>query len=185
MLSSHRLLITSQLAVVSLHYISSTVMIVVTHSLWLLWSFGILLRCVFCVSAECKCASLDLAFIVDSSESIGSSNFALAKDFIITVIDRLTKDQQVKVMSPWIYLCFRQWLCYISYNIFLPRPLQPTWYLWFVFIHNDGKTTFWKLLGNVSVRKDLKIESVNKRYCLGFWNLLLCLSSDSPLPVWI
>uniref|UniRef100_A0A3Q3ECC3 Collagen, type VI, alpha 1 n=1 Tax=Labrus bergylta TaxID=56723 RepID=A0A3Q3ECC3_9LABR len=33
----------------------------------------------------CKCASLDLAFIVDSSESIGSTNFALAKDFIITV----------------------------------------------------------------------------------------------------
>uniref|UniRef100_A0A3Q3DH54 Collagen type VI alpha 1 chain n=1 Tax=Hippocampus comes TaxID=109280 RepID=A0A3Q3DH54_HIPCM len=33
----------------------------------------------------CKCAALDLAFIVDSSESIGSTNFALAKDFIITV----------------------------------------------------------------------------------------------------
>lgn len=34
---------------------------------------------------------------MDSSESIGSTNFALAKDFIITVIDRLAKDQQVKV----------------------------------------------------------------------------------------
>ncbi|TMS10107.1 Collagen alpha-1(VI) chain [Larimichthys crocea] len=45
---------------------------------------------------DCKCGSLDLAFIVDSSESIGESNFALAKDFIITVIDRLIKDQQVK-----------------------------------------------------------------------------------------
>uniref|UniRef100_A0A8K9UN77 VWFA domain-containing protein n=1 Tax=Oncorhynchus mykiss TaxID=8022 RepID=A0A8K9UN77_ONCMY len=43
----------------------------------------------------CKCGPLDLAFIVDSSESIGSTNFALAKDFIITVIDRLIKDQQV------------------------------------------------------------------------------------------
>lgn len=52
-----------------------------------------------CVSPECKCAPMDLAFIVDSSESIGASNFALAKDFIITVIDRLAKDQQVKVMS--------------------------------------------------------------------------------------
>uniref|UniRef100_A0A669DEG7 Collagen type VI alpha 1 chain n=1 Tax=Oreochromis niloticus TaxID=8128 RepID=A0A669DEG7_ORENI len=49
-----------------------------------------------CVSPECKCAPVDLAFIVDSSESIGSTNFALAKDFIITVIDRLIKDQQVK-----------------------------------------------------------------------------------------
>lgn len=52
-----------------------------------------------CVSPECKCAPVDLAFIVDSSESIGSTNFALAKDFIITVIDRLIKDQQVKVTS--------------------------------------------------------------------------------------
>ncbi|KAG7227355.1 hypothetical protein INR49_000360 [Caranx melampygus] len=45
---------------------------------------------------DCKCGSLDLAFIVDSSESIGAPNFALAKDFIITIIDRLIKDQQVK-----------------------------------------------------------------------------------------
>lgn len=36
---------------------------------------------------------------MDSSESIGSTNFALAKDFIITVIDRLAKDQQVKVSA--------------------------------------------------------------------------------------
>uniref|UniRef100_A0AAZ3PDK2 VWFA domain-containing protein n=1 Tax=Oncorhynchus tshawytscha TaxID=74940 RepID=A0AAZ3PDK2_ONCTS len=47
-----------------------------------------------CLSISCKCGPLDLAFIVDSSESIGSTNFALAKDFIITVIDRLIKDQQ-------------------------------------------------------------------------------------------
>lgn len=49
-----------------------------------------------CSCCECKCAPVDLAFIVDSSESIGATNFALAKDFIITVIDRLIKDQQVK-----------------------------------------------------------------------------------------
>ncbi|XP_035266632.1 collagen alpha-1(VI) chain-like [Anguilla anguilla] len=49
-----------------------------------------------CSCCECKCGPLDIAFIVDSSESIGASNFALAKDFIITVIDRLVKDQQVK-----------------------------------------------------------------------------------------
>ncbi|XP_034559109.1 collagen alpha-1(VI) chain isoform X2 [Notolabrus celidotus] len=49
-----------------------------------------------CSCYECKCATLDLAFVVDSSESIGSSNFALAKDFIITVLDRLVRDQQVK-----------------------------------------------------------------------------------------
>uniref|UniRef100_A0A3Q2Z0S5 Collagen type VI alpha 1 chain n=1 Tax=Hippocampus comes TaxID=109280 RepID=A0A3Q2Z0S5_HIPCM len=48
----------------------------------------------FFARTKCKCAALDLAFIVDSSESIGSTNFALAKDFIITVVDRLIKDQQ-------------------------------------------------------------------------------------------
>lgn len=49
-----------------------------------------------CSCCECKCGPLDLVFIVDSSESIGSSNFALAKDFIVTVIDRLMRDQQVR-----------------------------------------------------------------------------------------
>ncbi|KAM4551328.1 collagen alpha-1(VI) chain [Odontesthes bonariensis] len=49
-----------------------------------------------CSCCECKCATLDLAFIVDSSESIGASNFALAKDFIVTVIDRLVKDHRVQ-----------------------------------------------------------------------------------------
>uniref|UniRef100_A0A8C7JGL4 Collagen type VI alpha 1 chain n=1 Tax=Oncorhynchus kisutch TaxID=8019 RepID=A0A8C7JGL4_ONCKI len=48
-------------------------------------------------SLSCKCGPLDLAFIVDSSESIGSTNFALAKDFIITVIDRLIKDHQKRL----------------------------------------------------------------------------------------
>ena len=55
--------------------------------------------CLFSVSSECKCATLDLAFIVDSSESIGASNFALAKDFIVTVIDRLVKDHRAQVIS--------------------------------------------------------------------------------------
>lgn len=58
------------------------------------------------VFSECKCEPLDLAFIVDSSESIGASNFALAKDFIITVIDRLIKDQQVKVRFFVLFLLF-------------------------------------------------------------------------------
>ncbi|ROI16252.1 Collagen alpha-1(VI) chain [Anabarilius grahami] len=38
---------------------------------------------------KCTCGPLDIAFIVDSSESIGASNFAIAKDFIVTVMDRL------------------------------------------------------------------------------------------------
>ncbi|XP_036443291.1 collagen alpha-1(VI) chain [Colossoma macropomum] len=49
-----------------------------------------------CSCCECKCGPLDIAFIVDSSESIGATNFAISKDFIITVIDRLMKDQQIR-----------------------------------------------------------------------------------------
>ncbi|XP_061082269.1 collagen alpha-1(VI) chain-like [Conger conger] len=49
-----------------------------------------------CSCCESKCGPLDIVFVVDSSESIGAQNFALAKDFILTVIDRLMKDQQVR-----------------------------------------------------------------------------------------
>ncbi|XP_038156360.1 collagen alpha-1(VI) chain [Cyprinodon tularosa] len=52
-----------------------------------------------CSCCECRCAPVDLAFVVDSSESIGATNFALAKDFIIAVIDRLIKDHHVKFSS--------------------------------------------------------------------------------------
>lgn len=46
-----------------------------------------------CSCCECKCGPLDIAFIVDSSESIGANNFAIAKDFIITVMNRLKLKQ--------------------------------------------------------------------------------------------
>lgn len=120
-----------------------------------------------CVFAECKCAPLDLAFIVDSSESIGATNFAIAKDFIITVIDRLAKDQQVKVMSfsEFIFILESDYtgphdpcgLCCLFKMI--PKPFR-------------------KLLGNAAWRKDLKIESVNARYCLEFTSLQLLSSSS-------
>lgn len=37
--------------------------------------------------------------MLDSSESIGLQNFEIAKDFIIKVIDRLSKDELVKVST--------------------------------------------------------------------------------------
>uniref|UniRef100_A0AAR2KWL6 VWFA domain-containing protein n=1 Tax=Pygocentrus nattereri TaxID=42514 RepID=A0AAR2KWL6_PYGNA len=43
-----------------------------------------------------NCGPLDIAFILDSSESIGATNFDIAKDFILKVIDRLMKDQQIR-----------------------------------------------------------------------------------------
>uniref|UniRef100_A0A8C0FKB4 Collagen alpha-1(VI) chain n=1 Tax=Bubo bubo TaxID=30461 RepID=A0A8C0FKB4_BUBBB len=45
---------------------------------------------------ECTCGPVDLLFVLDSSESIGLQNFQIAKDFIIKVIDRLSKDERVK-----------------------------------------------------------------------------------------
>uniref|UniRef100_A0A6I8N7B3 Collagen alpha-1(VI) chain n=1 Tax=Ornithorhynchus anatinus TaxID=9258 RepID=A0A6I8N7B3_ORNAN len=52
------------------------------------------LVCFFFV-VECKCGPIDLFFVLDSSESIGLQNFEIAKDFIIKVIDRLSRDEQV------------------------------------------------------------------------------------------
>ncbi|XP_067844205.1 collagen alpha-1(VI) chain [Heptranchias perlo] len=49
-----------------------------------------------CSCCECKCGPIDLLFIVDSSESIGDQNFRLAKQFIITVIERLSRDEKIK-----------------------------------------------------------------------------------------
>uniref|UniRef100_A0A8B9P138 VWFA domain-containing protein n=1 Tax=Apteryx owenii TaxID=8824 RepID=A0A8B9P138_APTOW len=45
-------------------------------------------------SIACTCGPVDLLFVLDSSESIGLQNFQIAKDFIIKVIDRLSKDER-------------------------------------------------------------------------------------------
>lgn len=50
-------------------------------------------------SLECTCGPIDILFVLDSSESIGLQNFEIAKDFIIKVIDRLSKDELVKVST--------------------------------------------------------------------------------------
>ncbi|XP_034641146.1 collagen alpha-1(VI) chain [Trachemys scripta elegans] len=49
-----------------------------------------------CSCCECKCGPIDVLFVLDSSESIGLQNFKIAKDFIIQVINRLSKDERVK-----------------------------------------------------------------------------------------
>uniref|UniRef100_A0A8D0HQZ0 VWFA domain-containing protein n=1 Tax=Sphenodon punctatus TaxID=8508 RepID=A0A8D0HQZ0_SPHPU len=51
----------------------------------------------FTSAAECTCGPIDVLFVLDSSESIGLQNFEIAKDFIVKVIDRLSKDERVKV----------------------------------------------------------------------------------------
>ncbi|XP_055494291.1 collagen alpha-1(VI) chain [Leucoraja erinacea] len=49
-----------------------------------------------CSCCECKCGPIDLLFVVDSSESIGDENFKLSKQFILTVIERLSRDEKIK-----------------------------------------------------------------------------------------
>uniref|UniRef100_A0A8C6XTB6 VWFA domain-containing protein n=1 Tax=Naja naja TaxID=35670 RepID=A0A8C6XTB6_NAJNA len=44
---------------------------------------------------KCKCGPIDIIFVLDSSESIGETNFGIAKDFIIKVIDRLRAEEHV------------------------------------------------------------------------------------------
>lgn len=65
-----------------------------------------------CLAPECTCGPVDLLFVLDSSESIGLQNFQIAKDFIIKVIDRLSKDERVKVRFP---LSAVKSLCALAY----------------------------------------------------------------------
>lgn len=49
-----------------------------------------------CSCCECTCGPIDVLFVLDSSESIGLQNFEIAKDFILKVIERLSRDELVK-----------------------------------------------------------------------------------------
>ncbi|XP_063054477.1 collagen alpha-1(VI) chain-like [Engraulis encrasicolus] len=44
-----------------------------------------------CSCCECECGPVKLLFVLDSSESIGLQNFTLEKEFIIRVINKITK----------------------------------------------------------------------------------------------
>lgn len=67
-----------------------------------------------CFVPECKCGPVDVLFVLDSSESIGHTNFQIAKDFIVKVIDRLSKDEHVKVRSAFLHAytiaCINIWV---------------------------------------------------------------------------
>lgn len=42
-----------------------------------------------CCDCEKRCGALDIVFVIDSSESVGLTNFTLEKNFVITTINRL------------------------------------------------------------------------------------------------
>ncbi|KAI9548474.1 hypothetical protein NQZ68_007330 [Dissostichus eleginoides] len=45
---------------------------------------------------KCRQSPLELVFVIDSSESVGPENFELVKDFVITLIDRVTVSRDGK-----------------------------------------------------------------------------------------
>lgn len=47
--------------------------------------------CLFCAVSDCekRCGALDIVFVIDSSESVGLTNFTLEKNFVISTINRL------------------------------------------------------------------------------------------------
>lgn len=48
------------------------------------------LKTPFCsVDCEKRCGALDIVFVIDSSESVGLTNFTLEKNFVINTINRL------------------------------------------------------------------------------------------------
>lgn len=51
---------------------------------------GQVLKTLLC-SADCekRCGALDIVFVIDSSESVGLTNFTLEKNFVINTINRL------------------------------------------------------------------------------------------------
>lgn len=44
-----------------------------------------------CAVLDCekRCGALDIVFVIDSSESVGLTNFTLEKNFVISTINRL------------------------------------------------------------------------------------------------
>lgn len=42
-----------------------------------------------CCDCEKRCGALDIVFVIDSSESVGLTNFTLEKNFVINTINRL------------------------------------------------------------------------------------------------
>ncbi|XP_061098796.1 collagen alpha-1(VI) chain-like [Conger conger] len=44
-----------------------------------------------CSCCECECGAVKLLFVLDSSESVGLQNFTLEKEFIIRIINKITK----------------------------------------------------------------------------------------------
>ena len=48
-----------------------------------------LTKCLFPQDCEKRCGALDIVFVIDSSESVGMTNFTLEKNFVISTINRL------------------------------------------------------------------------------------------------
>lgn len=59
-----------------------------------------------CCDCEKRCGALDVVFVIDSSESIGYTNFTLEKNFVINVVNRLgaiAKDPSPRQGHEWAW----------------------------------------------------------------------------------
>uniref|UniRef100_S4RPX1 Collagen, type VI, alpha 1 n=1 Tax=Petromyzon marinus TaxID=7757 RepID=S4RPX1_PETMA len=50
-----------------------------------------------CSCCECKCGPVELIFVLDSSESIGTESFTISKEFIIQVLNRVVDNENIKI----------------------------------------------------------------------------------------
>lgn len=91
--------------------------------LW--WSWGCFLAQVLIilssVSIDCekRCGPLDIVFVIDSSESIGYTNFSLEKNFVINVVSRLgsiAKDPKSET-GQWLMISSYRWIFSIAVRV--------------------------------------------------------------------
>lgn len=52
---------------------------------------------------KCRESPLELVFVIDSSESVGPENFELVKDFVTTIIDRVSVSQDASRIGVVLY----------------------------------------------------------------------------------
>lgn len=60
---------------------------------------------------EKRCGALDIVFVIDSSESVGLTNFTLEKNFVINTINRLGSFAKDPQSDSGMYLHFKMEAC--------------------------------------------------------------------------
>ncbi|KAK1880191.1 Collagen alpha-1(XXVIII) chain [Dissostichus eleginoides] len=75
---------------------------------------------------KCRQSPLELVFVIDSSESVGPENFELVKDFVITLIDRVTVSQEAGRIGVVLLATLRWWWSACSQSPARMRSRRPS-----------------------------------------------------------